>query len=222
MDPSVNWAKIWRKCIFLLCRKEWASTDGDKTAIIRYPGRPQICLPLSTMDIIHHCLSVVPVPYLAPAFAALRFIWSSVEQARASRQQLQALAQSIAQLLQTLHDQYCAGRLLEAKTSGPLTDLRGFVVLMSIAIKLYTYRSCHRLLDEISSFVQKEATRGFLNLLFTKDQRISQIQEYHQRIGTSVTSFQASHYIFSLRRFFTLTNRTDIRIVEYSSLAIKE
>jgi len=77
------------------------------------------------MDIIHHCLSMVPVPYLAPAFAALRFIWSSVEQAQASRQQLQALAQSIAQLLQTLHNQYRAGRLRKSKTSRPLADLRG-------------------------------------------------------------------------------------------------
>src|SRR5882762_3043420 len=66
---------------------------------------------------------------------------------------------------------------------------------MSIAMELCTYRSCHRLLDKISSFVQKEATRGFLNLLFTKDQRISQIQEYHQQIGTCVTSFQVSHHI---------------------------
>jgi len=97
------------------------------------------------------------------------------------------------------------------------------VVLMSSALEFgYLSELSHRLLAEISFFVQKEATRGFLNLLFTKDQRISQIQEYHQRIGTSVTSFQVSHHIFSLRRFFALTNRTDIRIIEYSSLAIKE
>jgi hypothetical protein len=63
---------------------------------------------------------------------------------------------------------------------------------------MYLSELSHRLLAEISSFVQKEAARGFLNLLFTKDQRISQIQEYHQRIGTSVTSFQESHDIFSL------------------------
>ena len=99
-------------------------------------------IPLS-MDIIHHCLSMVPVPYLAPGFAALRFIWSSVEQAQASRQQLQALAQSIAQLLQTLHDQYCAGRLLQAKTSRSLVDLHVLVALISSALESSTYRSCH-------------------------------------------------------------------------------
>ena len=95
------------------------------------------------MDIIHQCLSVVPVPYLAPAFAAFRFIWSSVEQAQVSKQQLKALTQSVAQLLQTLHDQYRTGRLLETKTSKPLADLCGFVVLMSSVLELGTYRSCH-------------------------------------------------------------------------------
>jgi hypothetical protein len=80
------------------------------------------------MDIIHQCLSIVPVPYLAPAFAALRFIWSSVEQAQASKQQLKVLAQSIAQLLQTIDREYRARRLLESRTSTPLANLRGSVV----------------------------------------------------------------------------------------------
>src|SRR5882762_2265916 len=114
----------------------WTGTRRPSSAIKQLNVAEYTSIPLSTMDIIHQCLSMVPVPYLTPAFAALRFIWSSVEQARASRQQLQALAQSIAQLLQTLHDQYRSGRLLEAKTSRPLADLRGFVVLLSIAIEL--------------------------------------------------------------------------------------
>ena len=80
------------------------------------------------MDIIHHCLSLAPLPYLAPAFATLRFIWSSVEQAQASKRQLEALTQSIAQLLQTLDAQYRAGRMLQATTSKPLDDLCRFVV----------------------------------------------------------------------------------------------
>ena len=70
-------------------------------------------------------LSLVPVAYLAPAFAALRFIWSSVEQAQASKQQLRVLAQSIAQLLHTINGEYRAQRLLESGTSTPLADLRG-------------------------------------------------------------------------------------------------
>jgi hypothetical protein len=81
------------------------------------------------MDIIHQCLSLVPVPYLAPAFAVFSFIWSSVEEAQASRRQLEALSQSIAQLLQTLEKEYRGGRLLEVRTSTPLENLCRFVVL---------------------------------------------------------------------------------------------
>jgi hypothetical protein len=76
------------------------------------------------MDIIHQCLSLAPVPYLGPAFSAFKFIWSSVQQVQASKQQLETLAQSIAQLLQTLNGEYRAGRLLQAGTSSPLTNLR--------------------------------------------------------------------------------------------------
>jgi len=55
-------------------------------------------------------------------------------------------------------------------------------------------RLSHRLLDEISGFVQKEHLCGFLKLLFTKDQRIAQIEVYHRRIATSVASFQVSSH----------------------------
>jgi hypothetical protein len=51
------------------------------------------------------------------------------------------------------------------------------------------------LLNKISTFVQKEASRPFLTLLFTKGQRIAQIDQYHRRIGTAVTSFQVDRHI---------------------------
>ena len=82
------------------------------------------------MDIIHCCLSLAPVPYLAAAFGALSFIWTSVERAQASKKQLEALSQSIAQLLETLDGEYRSGQLLEAKTAAPLTDLCGFVMFV--------------------------------------------------------------------------------------------
>ena len=44
------------------------------------------------MDIVQQRLSLAPVPYLELAFSVFRFIWSSVEQAQASKQQLRALA----------------------------------------------------------------------------------------------------------------------------------
>jgi len=125
------------------------------------------------MDIVHLCLSVTPVPYLAPAFSSLRFIWSSIERAKASKCQLEALAQAIAQLLKALDGEYRTGRLLQTRTSTPLADL-------------------HRLLENISTFVQKEASCGFLKLLFSKDQRIARIESYYRRIRISVESFQIS------------------------------
>jgi len=65
------------------------------------------------MDIVQHCLSLVPVPYLVPAFSALRFIWSSIQNIKINRRQVEALAKSIAQLLQMLQREYLAGRLRE-------------------------------------------------------------------------------------------------------------
>jgi hypothetical protein len=86
---------------------------------------------LPDMDIIHQCLSLAPVPYLSPAFSVLRFIWSSIQQVQASQRQLEVLAQSIAQLLETLNEEYRAGRLLQAKTSSPLKNLRRYVGIMA-------------------------------------------------------------------------------------------
>jgi hypothetical protein len=142
------------------------------------------------MDIIHQCLSLAPVPYLAPAFGALRFIWSSVQQAQASEGQLKALTQSIAQLLHTLDTEYHAGRLLQAKTLMPLADLRRYVVI-TLPLAWMSTLPC-RLLDEIAAFIQKESPCSFLQLLFTKDQRIARIDTYYRRIGTSIESFQVS------------------------------
>jgi hypothetical protein len=75
------------------------------------------------MDIIHHCLELTPVPFLAAAFSIFRYIWTSVQQVQASKQQLQCLASLIAELLQTLNNQYRTGRLTDGGTSAQLEDL---------------------------------------------------------------------------------------------------
>jgi len=80
------------------------------------------------MDIIHQCLLLAPVPYLVPAFDVFRFIWTSVEQAQASKLQLHALAQTIGQLLSTLNKEYRAERLVQAETSTPVANLCRFVI----------------------------------------------------------------------------------------------
>ena len=83
---------------------------------------------LSTMDIIHHCLSLALVPYLTPAFGALSFIWSSVKPAKGNWRL--SHVQSIAHLLKILNGEYRRGRLLEAKTWAPLADLCRFVMFV--------------------------------------------------------------------------------------------
>jgi hypothetical protein len=69
---------------------------------------------------------------------------------------------------------------------GRSTQVREFMMFcIEIIVQL------RRLLEDISTFVQKEASCGFLKLLFSKDQRIAQIESYYRQIGVSVESFQA-------------------------------
>jgi hypothetical protein len=46
------------------------------------------------------------------------------------------------------------------------------------------------LLQDILDFVQKQASYNFLKQLYTKDERIARIEEYHRRIGSMVAAFQ--------------------------------
>lgn len=70
------------------------------------------------MDVpIAQVLSLVPVPYLHAAFTALRYIYSSVQHAQESKQQLAVLAQQAAYLMHTLDVEYRAGRLKESTST---------------------------------------------------------------------------------------------------------
>jgi hypothetical protein len=149
------------------------------------------------MDIVDQCLSIAPLPHLTSAFTALKLICTFVKQAPINQRQLQGLVQSIAQLLQILDGEYRDGRLLRAQTSVPLANLSMFVICgLPWILNIHRSLLCS-LLAEIGTFVQKPASSEFLKLLFTKDQRISQLEEYHGRIGTLITSFQASCDIMS-------------------------
>ena len=75
------------------------------------------------MDIIQHALTLTPVPGLSAAFSVLQYIWTSVQEVQASKQQLHCLTSLIAQLLQTLNSQYRSGHLSEAGTCSQLKDL---------------------------------------------------------------------------------------------------
>ena len=47
-----------------------------------------------------------------------------------------------------------------------------------------------RLLDEISAFLQRQINTGFLKSLYSGEERISKIEEYHRRICATVDAFQ--------------------------------
>ncbi|KIM77036.1 hypothetical protein PILCRDRAFT_12391 [Piloderma croceum F 1598] len=133
------------------------------------------------MNIIHQCLSLAPIPYLAPAFSILRFICSPIEQAQASKQQLRALAQTIAQLLCMLNEEYRAGRLVRAKTSTSVANLDRFV---SLTVSL--------------------------TLLFTKGHGIAQIDQYrglHWLTPTEATDINVGQLFMPGRRGMTMHER---------------
>jgi len=48
----------------------------------------------------------------------------------------------------------------------------------------------HRLLEEISAFVHKQAAYGFIKLLIVKEDRLSAIQGYHRKVMSFVDAFQ--------------------------------
>jgi hypothetical protein len=84
------------------------------------------------------CLLSLCPTLLDPAFSALKFIWSDAEQAQVNKQQLEVLAQSIAQLLQTLDREYHAGQLLQVKTVVPLANSCRFAGFIMIYISMRT------------------------------------------------------------------------------------
>jgi hypothetical protein len=81
------------------------------------------------MDIVQQCLALAPVPYLSTAFSILGFIWFSVQQAQASKEQLRVLATCIAQLLCALDAQYRTNKMVPSTTAAALNDLSVYVPL---------------------------------------------------------------------------------------------
>jgi hypothetical protein len=50
-------------------------------------------------------------------------------------------------------------------------------------------------LEEFSVFLQGQVGAGFLKSLYGKEERISQIEEYHRRITATVDAFQVNLFI---------------------------
>jgi hypothetical protein len=168
---------------------------------------------VSAMEIVRQCLSIPPVPCLASAFSTFKFIWSSVEQLQVGKSQLAALTQSIAQLLRTLDEEYRTGRFLQARSSVALADLCRFV--RCTPPTNLTYISPCRLLDDISNFVQKEASKSFLKRLFTKNQSVARTDGYYASVGMIIESFQASYNTFESSSLINTARHADLKFVRH-------
>jgi hypothetical protein len=65
--------------------------------------------------IITICLALTPVPCLSRAHSILRSIWNAIQRVQSSKQQLKALAISVALLLRTLDNEIRSGHLVESQ-----------------------------------------------------------------------------------------------------------
>ncbi|KAJ7283143.1 hypothetical protein C8J57DRAFT_728497 [Mycena rebaudengoi] len=128
---------------------------------------------VSLQTILDMILGIAPVPGLSLAFNTLKLIVSAVEQASTCKQRLAVLTQSVAQLLQTLNEEFTASRLVQSACSKPLNDL-------------------HSLLIDIEAFVCKEKARPFFKALLTQEERLDRIDGFHRRIDAVVAAFQIS------------------------------
>jgi hypothetical protein len=68
-------------------------------------------------------LGEVPVPGLSPTFKLFASIVSSVQAARESKKQLQALAKGVGELLSTLNTEFSESRIVATNCVKPLADL---------------------------------------------------------------------------------------------------
>ncbi|KAF7343173.1 Kinase-like protein [Mycena venus] len=132
----------------------------------------------TVLDVI---LGITPVPGLSAAFDILKLIVSAVEQASRSKQRLTILAQSAAQLLQTLNNEFIASRLAQSACREPLRELQSLLI-------------------DIQTFVRDEQARPFLKTLFTQDARLEGIDGFYRRIGTVADAFQISTLLNIQRR----------------------
>ena len=85
-----------------------------------------------TMDIIQHCLSLAPVPYLSPAFAVFKILCKSIQGVKGSREQLRVLASCISQLLYALDTEFRAHGQVASSAAKSLQDLSGCVGLCNV------------------------------------------------------------------------------------------
>ncbi|KAJ6468618.1 hypothetical protein C8R47DRAFT_1024499 [Mycena vitilis] len=131
---------------------------------------------MSLDTIVQLALSAAPVPGLSPAFTVLAFIINGIHAVKASKKQLDALAEAVAKFLMALNSAFEQAELIVANCEGQLRDLK-------------------KLLDEIHQFVEKERKRNFFKAFVNNEHQIRNIKLFYQRIEASSNAFQISSAI---------------------------
>ncbi|KAK2462742.1 hypothetical protein APHAL10511_005260 [Amanita phalloides] len=123
------------------------------------------------IDLIRDYLAVNPVPELYSAFSSVKHLNKYRDQVKIDKEQLLILSGRLAGLLKILNGEYQSGRLLQAQTSSALKDL-------------------NKLSTQVAHLIEMATSEHFLEVLFAKDLRQSQIREFHRRIDSLAISFQ--------------------------------
>jgi hypothetical protein len=141
------------------------------------------------MDNVQGILLLTPDPSLLRNFTALKFIYRAVQKLQSSEEQFRALVYSVAELLQALDSEYLANRLPNDDTAELLGALLKSVDFL-LCNHYIDFDLFYRLMHQILSFLKKEADRDFLASIFAKDDRITQIEDYHRKICTLTNTFK--------------------------------
>lgn len=80
------------------------------------------------MDVVEDIVSRVPLRHLSDIFTIFKLFWQNVQSVQVNQEQFRVLAYCIAQLLQTLDQEYRVGHLAEHETFTSLEGLRKFVL----------------------------------------------------------------------------------------------
>ncbi|KAF8177514.1 kinase-like domain-containing protein [Mycena galopus ATCC 62051] len=125
------------------------------------------------MDFVEIVASLTPVPYLSTAFTLLGYLYDSIEQAQSCKKQLGVLSQVVAGLLKALNERFLTGKPTDSEAGTLLVDLE-------------------RLLEDINRFVTKILGQHFIKTVINRQDTITKIDGFYQRIKGLVQAFEIS------------------------------
>ncbi|KDR78041.1 hypothetical protein GALMADRAFT_1298675 [Galerina marginata CBS 339.88] len=115
--------------------------------------------------------SVVITPALKPIFLIVRSITSSLQNVKASKEELSAVMRFVTELLLSLDSDYQSGVSTSEGDSDAISRLAD-------------------LMNRLAGYVEREATNSFFQSLISRWDRISTLKKYQEEIGEVMGLFQ--------------------------------